>query len=137
MFFSRNKKLAVSTFLVKLLNNNCPDLIGLQDGPRNDTRVNLTVVVLIIPLEKNQIQPTKAFHAVTKDFSSTSVSVMVDAPREIKDAIVAFRVEGDMYYARAKAKHLSLQGGGFHQLGFQMEEMIKPTDYPKLSEFTF
>jgi hypothetical protein len=137
MFFSRNKKLAVSNFVVKLLNNNCPDLRGLQDGPRTDSRVNLTLVVLIIPLEKNDLQPAKAFHATTKDFSATSVSVMLDSPRELKDAIVAFRFEGNMYYTRATAKHLTPLGGGYYQLGLQMEEMVEPKNYPKLAGFNF
>jgi hypothetical protein len=137
MFFSRNKKLAVSNFVIKLLNNNCPDLRGLQDGPRTDSRVNLTLVVLVIPLEKKQLQPAKAFHAVTKDFSATSVSVMIDSPREVNEAIVAFRFEGYMYYARATAKHLTPLGGGFYQLGLQMDEMVEPKNYPKLADFSF
>ncbi len=137
MIFTRNRKLAISNFVLKLVNNNCPDILHLQDGPRNDTRVNLTVVVLVIPLEKKKAEITKAFHAVTKDFASTSVSVMVDSPRTVGDAILVFRFEGDMYFVRSKAKHISPLGGGFHQLGFQLEEMISPLDYPGLSSLSF
>jgi hypothetical protein len=137
MIFTRNRKLAVSNFVLKLVNNNCPELLHLQEGPRADTRVNLTVVVLIVPLEKKKADITKAFHAVTKDFSSTSVSVMIDSPRAVGDVILAFRFEGEMYFVRAKAKHISPLGGGFHQLGFQLEEMIIPVDYPGLSNLSF
>jgi hypothetical protein len=137
MLFSRNKKQPVNNFVLKLINNNCPDIMQLHDGPRTDTRVNLTVAVLVIPLEKKKVDPTKAFHAMTKDFSSTSVSVIVDTPRAVDEAIIAFRYEGEMHYARAKAKHLSPQGGGFHQLGFQLEEMVSPVDYPGLSGLNF
>ena len=137
MNFSRNKKLGVSSFVLKLVNNNCPDILQLQDGPRNDTRVNLTVVVLVIPLKNKKVEVAKSFYAVTKDFSSTSVSVMVDSPRDVSDVILAFRYEGEMFYARAKAKHVSPVGGGFHQLGLQMEEMISPLDYAGLSKLSF
>jgi len=137
MLFTRNKKLAVTTFVLKLVNNNCPDVLQLQDGPRADNRVNLTVVVLVIPLVHKEIDATKAFHALTKDFSATSVSVMVDSPRELSQVIVAFRFEGEMFYARARTKHVSPMGGGFHQLGFQLEEMVSPGDYPGLSRLNF
>jgi hypothetical protein len=137
MIFSRNKRLAVSNFVVKLVNNNCPDLMNMLDGPRGDTRVNLTVVVLAIPLEKKKLQVTRAFHAITKDFSSTSVSVIVDSPRTVEDAILGFRWDGDMYFVRANSKHLSPLGGGFHQLGFQMEEMVSPKEYPELAKLSF
>jgi hypothetical protein len=137
MIFTRNRRRDVTNFVLKLVNNNCPDLLDLKDGPRNDKRVNLTIVVLVIPIEKKKADVTKAFHAVTKDFSSTSVSVMVDSPRTVHDAVLAFRFEGEMYFIRAKAKHISPLGGGFHQLGFQMEEMISPVDYPGLSDLSF
>jgi hypothetical protein len=137
MFFSRNKKQAVSNFVLKFLNNNCPDVLGLHDGPRVDSRVNLSVVVLIIPLENKKLEMTRAFYAVTKDFSATSISVMIDAPRAVDDVILAFCFEGEMQYARAKAKHLSPMGGGFHQLGFQLEEMVAPLDYQGLSNLSF
>jgi hypothetical protein len=138
MFFSRNKKQAASNFILKLINNNCTDVLQLQDGPRSESRVNLSVVVLVIPVvSKKKVDPTKAFHAVTKDFSSSSVSVTVDSPRPIGDAIIAFRYEGEMHYAYAKARHTTPIGGGFYQIGFQLNEMIQPLDYEGLSHLSF
>jgi hypothetical protein len=120
-----------------MINTNCSDVRQLDDGPRTDSRINLSVVVLVIPLDKKKADVARSFHAVTKDFSSTSLSVMIDSPREVGDVIIAFRFEGQMYFARAKAKHLTPLGGGFHQLGFQLEEMISPVDYPGLSNLSF
>ncbi|MCC6125762.1 MAG: hypothetical protein IT426_12420 [Pirellulales bacterium] len=137
MIFTRNKKRAVSNFVLKLVNNNCLDIRQLQDGPRSENRVNLTVVVLVIPLENKELAAAKAFQAVTKDFTTTSVAIVVDAPRSVSAAILAFRYEGEMYYARAKARHHTPLGGGFHQLGFQLEEMVSPADYPGLSRMSF
>ena len=137
MFFSRSKKRAVNNFILKLINNNCTDALRLQDGPRDENRVNISVVVLVIPLEKKKLEVVKAFHAVTKDFSSNSVSVMVDSQRAVDQVILAFRFEGEMFYSRAKAKHLSPLGGGFHQLGFHLEEMVVPADYPGLAKLSF
>jgi hypothetical protein len=138
MFFTRNKKQAVSNFVLKLINNNCTDVMQLQDGPRSESRVNLAVVVLIIPIAgKKKVDTSRAFHAVTKDFSSTSVSVTVDSPRPVDDAIIAFRYEGEMHYAVGKARHSTPIGGGFYQIGFQLESMVQPLDYAGLSDMSF
>lgn len=137
MIFTQNKKRGVSTFVLKLVNNTCPDIRQLQEGLRSENRVNLTVVVLVIPIEDKKLATVKAFHVVTKDFSTTSVATIVDRPRSISEAILGFRYEGEMHFARAKAKHMSPMGGGFYQLGFQMEEMVSPVDYPELSRMSF
>ena len=138
MFFSRNKKLAVSNFVVKLVNNNCPDLIELARRPARRYARQSDGRRAGHSAGKEKIAGCpRRFTPSTKDFSSTSVSVMVDSPRDVDDAILAFRWEGEMYFVRANAKHLTPLGGGFHQLGFQMEEMVSPKDYPELANLSF
>jgi hypothetical protein len=134
--FCRDKSRAVQSFLVKFLNNNCPELKALLEGPRNDHRVNLTVVVGVIPLEKKALQSDRAFTAVTKEFSGTGVGLVTSDPWKFEKAILCFYFENEFYYMLASVKHLTVLGGGFYQLGFQMTEMISPSDYPGLSELT-
>ena len=43
--FSKNKDFKVRGLVLKLINNNCPELKGQLDDVRNDNRVNLSVVV--------------------------------------------------------------------------------------------
>ncbi len=38
--------------VLKLVNNHCPDVDALRDGPRLEGRVNLTLVVLVVPIDK-------------------------------------------------------------------------------------
>jgi hypothetical protein len=134
--FCRDKSLAVQAFIVKFLNNNCPELKALIEGPRNDRRVNLSVVVAVIPLEKKALQPEKAFTAVTKEFSGAGVGLVTSDPWKFERAILCFHFENELYYALASVKHLTFLGGGFYQVGFQMTEMINPGDYPGLTELT-
>ncbi|MBU4272572.1 MAG: hypothetical protein KKE86_04965 [Planctomycetes bacterium] len=135
--FTKNKVPRVRSFVIKLVNNNCPELKSLIEGPRRDSRVNMTVVVMVIPLEGKALQVGQAFMAVTKEFSSTGVAVVLDHPRGMDEAILGFRIEGEMTYVRAKAKHLNPIGGGFYQLGFELEEIVAPGDYPKLQSLSF
>ena len=71
MFFlqTRKKTLGVQSFVLKVINNNCPELKALIEGPRRDKRVNLSLVVLVVPLENGKLQVGKAFYAVTRELS--------------------------------------------------------------------
>jgi hypothetical protein len=135
--FSRRKEQAVQGFVLKVVNNNCPELRALIEGPRLDRRVNLTLVVLVVPVEGKRTRVERAFTAVTKEFSSTGTAIVLDGPKHIDEAFLGFRWEGELIFLRAKAKHLSPMGGGFFQLGFRMQEMIYPGDHPELSELVF
>ncbi len=79
--FTKNRDLGVQSFVLKLVNHNCPDVKALQEGPRSDRRVALVVVVTIVPLMDGQPQVHRAFSAVTKEFSNRGVAVVLDGPR--------------------------------------------------------
>ena len=135
--FARNKLMEVQGFVLRMVNNNCPELKALIEGPRADTRANLTVVVLVVPVERGRPQVRRAFFAVTKEFSGTGVGLVVDGPTPVEDAILGFRWEGDMIFVRAEGKHLNPMGGGFYQLGMQMTEVLPKSDYAELTSLSF
>jgi hypothetical protein len=135
--FSKKEDYRVQSFVLKLVNNNCPELKAMMEGPRLDSRVNMVVVVMIIPVENKRLQIRQAFTAVTKEFSTTGVAVVLDRPQNLSEAILGFRIEGEMVFMRARAKHLSPMGGGFHQLGFKMIEPVSPGDCPQLAPMSF
>ena len=130
--FARDKKRAVQSFILKVVNNNCPELAALIEGPRLENRVNLTVAVLVVPVEDNQPATEKVFTAVTKEFSTTGLALVLDGPRVLDEAIVGFRWEREMTFVRATAKHLNPIGGGFYQLGMQITDMVHPGKCPAL-----
>jgi hypothetical protein len=130
--FSKRKDFAVHSLVLKLVNNHCPRLAAMQEGPRGDSRVNLVVVVMIVPIENGQLQLAEAFTATTKEFSSDGVSVVLNQPKGLDHAILGFRVEGEMNFVRAQARHLDPMGGGFYQLGFHLMEVVSSSDYPEL-----
>lgn len=135
--FARNKLMEVQGFVLRMVNNNCPELKNLLEGPRTDSRVNLTVVVLVVPLERGRPQVRQAFFALTKEFSGTGVGLVVDGPTAIEEAILGFRWESEMIFLRATSRHLNPMGGGFYQLGMQFEEVVPVADYPELRPLRF
>jgi hypothetical protein len=130
--FSKNKEHEVQSLMLNLVNNNCPGLKGLADGPRLERRVNLTVVVLVIPVEKGKVLIEERFTAVTKEFTSRGVSLVLHECRAADNVILGFRWERSMKFVLAQARHLNPMGGGFWQLGLRLKEIVYPDDYPEL-----
>ncbi len=135
--FSRKREQEVQSFVLKVVNNNCEELEHLADGPRLEGRVRLCVVVLVVPVENGKPAVEQTFAAVTKEFSTSGLSLVVDSARAPEEAIVAFRWEREMRYVRAEARHLNPMGAGFYQLGLQLVRMVRPSDFPELESVTF
>ena len=134
---SRKKEQEVQRFMLKVVNNNCSELEALIEGPRLDGRVRLCIVVLVIPVEKGKPVIHRTFAAVTKEFSSTGISLVVDGPRAPEESIIGFRWEGTMCFVRAEARHLNPMGAAFYQLGLQLIRMVEPGEHPELESLTF
>jgi hypothetical protein len=135
--FAKNKSIRVQGLILKLVNTNCPGLGSQLEDERLDNRVNLSLVVMVVPIEEGKIQPDRAFTAVTKDFASMGVSIVMEPQPEMEQAIVGFRMEGEMTYVLAEAKHLHSMGGGLCQLGFRLLEVVPAGDYPGLGSLSF
>jgi len=135
--FSRKKDFSVQSFVLKLVNNNCPELTAMLEGPRVESRVNMVVVVMIVPMEKGRPKVGRTFMATTKEFSTSGVAVVLSEPQALDEVMLGFRHEGEMTFVRAKAKHLNPMGGGFYQLGFQMLETSNIGDWPELKSLGF
>lgn len=134
--FARNKERKVQSLMLNLINNHCPALRGLAAGPRLEHRVNLTVVVLVIPFEKGKLVFEDRFTAVTKEFTSRGASLVLHECLAADQVVVGFRYEGAMHFVLAQARHLNPLGGGFWQLGLRFKEIVHPSDYPELAEAT-
>jgi hypothetical protein len=134
--FSKRKDWSVQSFVLKLVNSNCLDRTANREDSRADRRVNLVVVVMIVPIQDQKLQIPKTFLATTKEFSNTGVAVVLDTPRQLDQAILGFQFEDKMTFIRAQAKHQDPIGGGFHQVGFHLLEVLAPGDYPELASMS-
>jgi hypothetical protein len=127
--------LGVQNFVLKIVNNNCPELKALFDGPRRDKRVNLSLVVLVVPLENGEVQVDNAFYAVTRDLSACGVGIILSQQRALDQVVLGIRLGSEMTFVHATAKHLNPMGYGFYQLGLEMTEIVSIDKYPALKVF--
>ena len=135
--FCRRKETEVQSFLLKIVNNNCAEIQAMLEGPRAERRVNLTMVVLIVPVDKGRLVIGRSFTTVTKEFSTAGLGLVLSDPMPLDEIVVGFRWEGSMTYVRAKARHMNPLGGGFQHLGLQLLEMVHPGEYPELESLVF
>lgn len=133
-FFTRPHKTDVQTFILKLVNNNCPELRAACDGPRGDSRVNLSVALMVVPLEDGCLAMDRAFPAVTREFSVTGLSIILAEPKGLDEMVLGLRMGEERAFVRAQAKHLSPMGCGFFYLGCELIEVLHLSDWPELSE---
>jgi hypothetical protein len=137
LMFSRKKEQAVQGFLLKVVNNHCEELEALVEGPRLDGRVRLNVVVMVAPMRDGRPLLQRSFAAITKEFSTSGLSLIVTEARALDEVILGFRWESEMKYIRARAKHSEPIGAGFYQVGLQAKEVVSAGDYPELASLLF
>jgi hypothetical protein len=135
--FSRRRDLEIQSFMGKLLNNNCAALESLNEGPRDERRVRLTVVVLLVPVKNGKPIVERMFPVLTKEFSTRGVAVVTNEPRGFDQVVLGLRWENCMKWIAAKGKYVHPMGAGFYQIGFLMNRMIPTGDHPELDTITF
>lgn len=130
--FSKNREHEVQSFMLKLVNNHCPELKGLAAGRRLETRVNLTLVVLVVPVKRKKLDLEDRFTAITKEFTTRGVALVLNECRAPDRVVLGFRWGEPMWWLLGESKHLSPMGGGFWQLGIHLQQMVYPDEYPGL-----
>jgi hypothetical protein len=132
LLFKRDQSREVRSLVLNLVNANCIESQRFRQDPRLESRVNLSIVVKVVPLENGQPRLDKSFTTVTKDFASTGVSLVLNEPHSLDEVILAFRKRSEPMFVRARVRHLSEMGSGFHQLGLKLTEVVYAADYPDL-----
>jgi hypothetical protein len=135
--FSKRRDIEIQSFMAKLINNNCAALDVFQEGPRNERRVRLTVVALLIPVKSGKPDLERILPVLTKEFSTRGVAVVTSERRPFDQVVLGLRWEDCMKWIAAKAKYVHPVGAGFYQIGFLMNRLIPTGDHPELDEITF
>jgi hypothetical protein len=128
LFKSKAQERRVQGLLLKIINNNCSDLSQMAEGPRLDGRVNLTLAVHVVPCEDDQPILELAFAAVTREFSTTGLSLIVNRPVAFEKAVVGFNWESEMIFLKGVVRHQDPLGAGFWHVGLQVMEVVNLGD---------
>lgn len=139
MLFSsaRNKRMKAQRLLVRIVNARNKDVESHIEGPREDRRVNLTVPVWVVPVEKGRPRMADAFTTVTREMSTSGMSLVVQQPFSSGEVIVAMRAEGQPLYLRGRTRHVDPLGAGIWHAGIDIAEVLELVDCPELESLVF
>jgi hypothetical protein len=129
----RTKEIEVQRLLTKILNANCRALDALREGPRSENRADLTLVVIVIPRVGERPDVDQAFGTVTKEVSSTGMSLVLSQKLNVDQVFLGLEVEREMKYVQAEVRHQSPLGAGLTQAGVRLTEIVGPADFPELA----
>ncbi|MEJ5340080.1 MAG: hypothetical protein WHT09_00820 [Thermogutta sp.] len=136
-FFTQKKVHEVQSFVLKFVNSHSEVAESVELGQRRESRTRLCVVAVLIPYDARTIPVREKLPVVTKEFSSTGMSVILSEPRGYDRVVVGLKYQGEMRFILARAVHLTPMGGGFFQLGLEFLQMLHPCDHPELREVVF
>lgn len=139
LLFSSNKRIReIQNVLLRLANNHCSEFQAVHEGPRLAGRVQAVFVSLVTPVRNGRPCVENTFAAITKELSSSGLSLVLGEPRALDEVILGFRWDAtDMKFVRAKARHVAPLGAGFYQLGLKCLEVVPTGDFPELATLRF
>ena len=136
LFGKRRKKeqreIAVQRLLTKILNQHSRALDGFREGPREEVRADLVLVVIIVPSVDNAPDMSRAVTTVTREVSSSGMAIVLTDRLTANEIFLALDIEGEMTYLKAEVRHQSPLGGGLFQAGLRIEEVLPPGEHPDL-----
>ena len=104
--FSRRKTLDVQSLMLKVINNHSSELETMIEGPRIEGRVRLTIVAQVIPLVDGRPAVADTMAAVTKEFSSSGVSLVLHEPRGLDHVVLGFRWRETIEFVRVVVRQI-------------------------------
>jgi hypothetical protein len=128
------KRREVGSLLTKILNHNCSEVNNAADGPRTEDRVNLTRAVRIVPYVNGRLVMDASFATVTKELSTSGISVVLKYPVGFDEAVVGVNWEGTMTFIHSFVRHQDPLGAGLWHLGLEFDEIVPAEKYPQLKE---
>jgi len=134
LLFSKDKsrQIEVQRLLTKIINAHSRSLDALREGPRSELRVDLALVVIVVPSVNDRPDRSQAFATVTREVSSNGMSLVLSERLDVSDLFLVLEVDREMRYVRGEVRHQGPLGAGLWQAGVQLTEIVTPGDYPEL-----
>jgi hypothetical protein len=112
-FSSRKPKLQLQPFMLRLINRCGASRAMICEDNRLETRTNINLGVLMIPMCGECPEVDAAFTVVTRDISSTGLAVMTDRPLSAEEVLIRLPGDAGMRLVRATVRNCQHLGCGW------------------------
>ncbi len=139
LFELRKLEQEVQRHILRLLNNHRAELDFAIDEARVEQRANLTIAVFIVPSKDGKPIIEEAFTAVSKDFCSNGISLIVREQFPYGELLLGLPFgdsdsgEPELSFIQCKVRHQQPLTEGIVQLGLQVRRLLDREEYPELA----
>jgi hypothetical protein len=109
--------------------------LGRFDGRHSDGRADLSLGVLIVPLDDECPDIAKAFTAMTKDVSSTGIGVVSNRAIPTAEALLRLSGNSETRLLRTTIRNRKDLGEGWVRFDMEVTGVLDRSEYPQLKNF--
>jgi hypothetical protein len=94
--------------------------------PRQNERVNLSLVIMVTPVVDGRVHVEDAFFTITKDISLRGLAFVVNQPMTATEVLIEIRLPSsdETIQVRGQIRHQADLGAGFRHVGVELVEPL-------------
>lgn len=127
----REMEESIHNVLREIAENTESQFLPDEGDPRWHQRSNRSLPALLVPWENGGPMVQDATYALTKDFSSQGLALILPHPFRVEAVLIGLHLDTPLF-ALGQIRHNAALGGGFWQLGIQIYELIEVDSHPHL-----
>ena len=120
------------------------ELTPVQEDSRQHVRKSRVFPVLLTPWEDGGPTVADSVYALTKDVSGQGLALVLQSPYRIEQAVIGLVIPspGDpnacckLHFVLGTVRQNVPLGGGYWQLGFELNELLQMDDHPSLEQLS-
>lgn len=109
--------------------------VGRVDGRHSEGRSDLSMGVLIVPLNDESPDIAKAFTAMTKDVSTTGIGVVSNRAIPTSEALLRLSGTSETRLLRTTVRNRKDLGEGWVRFDMEVTGVLDKSEYPQLKQF--
>lgn len=129
-FRKRSGQMEVHKLIRRLIDTSSPNMPPMSGNCRWEDRSNRTIPVVLVPLADGEPQLHEAATAVTKNLSSQGLALVLHQPFWAEGVLIGFWHDGESEFVRGEIRQNAPLGGGFWQLGIELNERLSAAEIP-------
>jgi hypothetical protein len=109
--------------------------LGRVDERHAPTRANLSIGVLVVPLNDESPDISEAFTALTKDVTSTGIGVVSNRSIPTSEALLRLSGDAETRLLRTTVRNRKELGQGWVRFDMEVTGVLDKSEYPQLKQF--
>jgi hypothetical protein len=121
--------------LTALGNQNGRGKVGRLEQGHSDRRADLSMGILVVPLNDESPDIAKAFTALTKDVSDTGIGMVANRSIPTSEALLRLSGSSETKLLRSTVRNRRELGQGWVRFDMEVTGVVDKSEYPQLKQF--